>query len=570
MLEKLTVKNVALIERAEMEFAAGLNVLSGETGSGKSVILDSINFVLGAKADKSMIRYGETECAVSAVFSAAEGSEACRLLEEMGIEADEEIVISRRFRADGKGGIRVNGEPVNAAMLRKLTSRLVDVHGQSEHFYLLSAAHQLETVDRYAGEGLQRVKQALSLLVKERRELKEKLQALGGDEAERGRRLDILRYQAEEIGRAGLKEGEEEELTSRRLVLQNAEKIMQGLSEAGGFLSGDGTGLDALNGSRRAVAELSRFGDEYAALCERLESLFLEAEDIADTINALAEDFSYDEREAEEVEARLDLIRSLKKKYGGSVEAVFAFRDETEREIELLTHCDEEFAKLSAALSENGKKMRRACEEATAIRKKAAEEFCAGAERELKTLNIQNARFCAEFSPYSAEDAENASENGADSVRFLFSANAGEPLKPLDKVISGGEMSRLMLAIKTQISGIGGISTYIFDEIDAGISGKTARVVAEKFADIAAEKQIVAVSHLAQIAAMADANFLISKHETQEGKTLTKIERLDGARAKTELVRLVGGEEGSAAAEKLAEELLESSQRYKSARGGAR
>lgn len=563
MLEKLTIKNVALIRSAELEFSDGLNVLSGETGSGKSVILDSINFVLGAKADKSMIRYGEEECSVSAVFSLKEDSSVYSVLEEIGIERDEQLIVSRRYRQDGKGGIKVNGEPVNAAMLRRITSRLVDVHGQSEHFYLLSPVHQLETIDRFAGEAVVKEKNALRMLAEERKELRKKFKALGGDEAERGRRLDILRYQLNEIEKADLKDGEEEDLLAKRLILSNAEKIMQGLSEAAEFLGSDGGAVDSLGGGRRAVAELAKYGEDYAALAERMENLVLEAEDISETIRSMAEDFSYDEREAEAVEDRLDLIRSLKKKYGNSVEQIFIYRDKIAEESELLEHCDEESASLTAELEQNGRKVYAACLHLSELRRKAADDFCSRVENELKTLNIKKARFCAEFADYDRAEAVNAGENGADSVVFMFSANAGEPLKPLDKVISGGEMSRLMLAIKTQMSGLNEISTYIFDEIDAGISGSTAKVVAEKFADIAAEKQIIAVSHLAQIVSMADTNFLISKHETQDGKTLTDIVKLSPEKLTGELIRLLGGTEESSAAATLAEELRGSAVRYK-------
>lgn len=562
MLEKLTVKNVALIERAEIEFSKGLNVLSGETGSGKSVLLDSINFVLGAKADKNMIRYGEQECVVTAVFSAEDGKVE-DVLSEMDVEADDQIVITRKYRADGRGDIKVNGCPVNAAMLRKITSRLVDVHGQSEHFYLLSTAHQLETIDRYAGDRILPVKEELRLFVAERREINERLKALGGDESERGRRLDILRFQAEEIDRAQLREGEEEELIAKRLILSNAEKILARLSEAAEFLGGDGAAVDSLGGGRRALSELARFGEEYRSLSERLESLVAEAEDISESLRSIADDFSYDEQEAEEVENRLDLIKSLKKKYGRDISEIFAFREKVGQEIELLEHCDDEFAKLTSLAEKNASKLSAACARLTVLRKKAAEDFCGRVENELKTLNIKNARFCAVFAEYGEQEAMRASENGADSVCFYFSANAGEPLKPLDKVISGGEMSRLMLAIKTQMSGLNEIETYIFDEIDAGISGNTAKVVSEKFADIAAQKQIIAVSHLAQIVAMADKNFLISKHETSQGKTLTDIESLDGESLRKELTRLLGGMENSEAAKDLADELVRSCAAYR-------
>ena len=561
MLDKLTIKNVALIERAEVEFGAGLNVLSGETGSGKSVILDSINFVLGAKADKSMIRHGENECSVSAVFRCGEQVQA--ILRDMDLDADEEIIISRKYRQDGRGDIRVNGNAVNAAMLRKITSHLVDVHGQSEHFYLLSEINQLKVIDRAAGVALQEQKEKLAALLLKRRELNEKRKALGGDEAERGRRIDILKYQLDEIGKADLKDGEDEALAAKKNFFANIEKIAHSLAEASEYLRGDNAAVDCLNGAKRALSDAAPFGEEYASLTERLESTALEAEDIGESLASLADDIFYDEREAEETENRLDLIRSLKKKYGGSIEEILQFAEKAGEEYDLLLHCDEEFARLAKESEKNDAAIFHICKSMTDIRKEAAEAFCARVTDELKTLNIRNAQFCAEFAPYTESDTLHAGGDGADRMQFLFSANKGEPLKPLSKVISGGEMSRLMLAIKTRMSDINDIDTYIFDEIDAGISGTTAKTVAEKFADISASKQILAVSHLAQIAAMADENFLISKAETPDGKTLTDIVKLDAAGKKDQLIRLLGGTVTSDAARALAEELILGCKKYR-------
>lgn len=566
MLTKLLIKNIALIESADVEFGPGLNVLSGETGSGKSVMLDSINFVLGAKADKSMIRFGEEECSAQAVFSVEGNSAAVAALRDMDIEADEEIIISRKFRQDGRGDIRVNGTAVNATMLRRITSTLVDVHGQSEHFYLLNEANQLKVIDRAAGAQAEETKQELNALLDEGRQLRTKLKALGGDESERGRRLDILRYQIDEIDRAELKEGEEETLAERKLFFSNIEKIMRGLTEARELLQGDNAALDCLNGAKRAVGDLAGIGREYADVAERLDALTIEAEDLGETVSSLCDGLVYDESEVEEVENRLDLLRSLKKKYGGTIEKILAFREKIAEEYELLSNCDEEFARLTAKLQKNHAAIYRTCKKLSELRQAAAKVFCESVTCELRTLNIKNADFCAEFDLFAEEDAARATQNGLDAMRFLFSANAGEPLKPLNKVISGGEMSRLMLAIKTQSADPGGISTYIFDEIDAGIGGSTAKTVAKKFCDISAHKQIIAVSHLAQIAAMADDNFLISKHETPEGKTVTDILRLDGSQREEELVRLLGGTSESAAARTLAAELSAECADYKSKR----
>ena len=561
MLVRLNIRNVALIESAEIELGEGLNVLSGETGSGKSVILDSINFVLGAKADRSMIRNGAADCSVTAVFRVPPESRALDELRAMDIDAEEELIVSRRYRADGRGDSKINGCPVNAGMLRRVTSHLVDVHGQSEHFYLLSEANQLALLDRAAGGPVAQAKAELSRLLAERREIAAKRRALGGDDAERGRRLDILRYQTEEIDAAALTEGEEETLETKRLFYANIEKIGRALAEASQALTEDGAAVDSLHGARRSLSEISRLDARYAALVERLEGLAAEAEDVGETVASLAEDLTFDERDAAETESRLDLIRSLKKKYGGSIAAILAYRGQIGQEYDLLSHSDEQSAALAAAAEKNDAAVYAVCRTITAARKAAADDFCARVSEQLRTLNIRSARFGAEFAEYGAEDAPRATAEGLDSMRFLFSANAGEPFKPLNKVISGGEMSRLMLAIKTCMSA-GEISTYIFDEIDAGISGRTAKVVAEKFADIARGTQIIAVSHLAQIAAMADENFLISKRETAEGKTRTEIAALDTQGRKAEIVRLLGGE-GSGAAATLADELLASCAAYK-------
>ena len=567
MLDRLIIKNIALIEHSEVEFGQGLNVLSGETGSGKSVILDSINFVLGAKADRSMIRHGESECSVSAVFRLENNGSVCDILKDLDIEPDEEIIISRKYTADGRNSIKVNGSTVNVSMLRRITSGLVDVHGQSEHFYLLSEVNQLALIDRAAGADILPVKEKLKALLNENRSIRQKLSSLGGDEAARGRRIDILKFQIDEIERAELKEGEEEELKAKKLLYNNLEKIMRAGAEALQYLGAEGGALDGLNGASHALSEIHSYGKEYAELFERLENVAAEAEDIHDSLNALAENLSWNEEEVDRVEERLDLIRSLMKKYGNSVDAVYAYLDTVRQEYDLLTHCDEEFSKLSVMQEKTLRKIYDACSELSKLRKRTAEGFCGRVEQDLKTLNIKNARFCAEFVPFSEEDAKSATAEGLDRMSFLFSANAGEPLKPLNKVISGGEMSRLMLAIKTNMSDINQISTYIFDEIDAGISGKTARVVAEKFADIAKHTQILAVSHLPQIAAMADENYLISKHETADGKTVTQILPLDKEGRLNEVVRLIGGNTESSAALSLASEMLDSCARYKACKG---
>ena len=560
MLKTLYLKNIALVDEAEIAFSEGLNVLSGETGAGKSVILDSIDFVLGAKADKGMIRSGQSECSVRAEFT-CEPELLRPVLEELDLEESDTLLIVRRLNADGRGSLKVNGCPMTATMLRKLTSQLVDVHGQSEHFFLLKETNQLRLLDQIAGTERERAE--VASLLKERRSYAEKLSSLGGDEGERERRADILRFQIDELENAALKEGEEEELTALRTKYQNAEKILGGLKTVRDALLSDGGASDAVNTAHRGLISIEKYGD-YAALSERLENALAEIEDIGETAESLAEELDIDEREAERVENRLDEIKSLKKKYGGSVEEALNFLTRAKEELQLLENSAEECEKLKALLESNAKKLYSACEALTKKRKEGAEGFTRRVTEELKTLNIPSARFEIAFDPYTEEDLPRANAEGLDRVKFLFSANAGEPVKELGKIISGGEMSRFMLAAKAQLSSIGTIGTYIFDEIDAGIGGKTARVVAEKFADIAKTTQIIAVSHLAQIAAFADRQFLIEKKE-EEGRTYSRIRALEEEERAGELVRLLGGEQGGSALMH-AEELLKNARAYRSER----
>ncbi len=560
MLKTLYLKNIALVDEAEIAFSEGLNVLSGETGAGKSVILDSIDFVLGAKADKGMIRSGQSECSVRAEFT-CEPELLRPVLEELDLEESDTLLIVRRLNADGRGSLKVNGCPMTATMLRKLTSQLVDVHGQSEHFFLLKETNQLRLLDQIAGTEGERAE--VASLLRERRAYAEKLSSLGGDEGERERRADILRFQIDELENAALKEGEEEELTALRTKYQNAEKILGGLKTVRDALLSDGGASDAVNTAHRGLISIEKYGD-YAALSERLESALAEIEDIGETAESLAEELDIDEREAERVENRLDEIKSLKKKYGGSVEEALNFLTRAKEELQLLENSAEECEKLKALLESNAKKLYSACEALTKKRKEGAEGFTRRVTEELRTLNIPSARFEIAFDPYTEEDLPRANAEGLDRVKFLFSANAGEPVKELGKIISGGEMSRFMLAVKAQLSSIGTIGTYIFDEIDAGIGGKTARVVAEKFADIAKTTQIIAVSHLAQIAAFADRQFLIEKKE-EEGRTYSRIRALEEEERAGELVRLLGGEQGGSALMH-AEELLKNARAYRSER----
>lgn len=552
MLERLVIKNIALIDSADIVFGAGLNILSGETGSGKSVILDSLNFVLGSKADKNMIRYGETEAYVRGEFTVAPQSAAVKALEELDIESDGEIIITRKYSADGKGNIKINGNAVTAGMLKTVSQHLVDVYGQSEHFALLSEANQLSVIDGLCGERAADIKNALSILISEKRECLRRLKQLGGDSAERARRLDLLSYQIKEIDAAELRDGEEEELIAKRRIIENTEKIASAVSGSLGAINGDGGVSDGISAARRLMANVSEYGDDYSSVSDRLDAVLAELQDIADILSDMADGLEFDEADARRVEDRLDLIRNLKKKYGATVEKILAFRAKAGEEYDLLSDSEAVAEKLTKRLEELDESIFGECVKLTELRKNNAENFCRDVESELKSLNISGARFEVRFDEYDKSSANLTSVNGSDKVKFMFSANKGEPLKPLSKVISGGELSRFMLAIKTCLKDLNGISTYIFDEIDAGISGITARSVAEKFTDIAKNTQIIAVSHLPQICAAGDKNFLISKAE-QNGGTVTSVREIVGDAKIAEIIRLTGGGETEAARQHAAE-----------------
>lgn len=561
MLQRLAIRNVALIDRAEIEFSDGLNVLSGETGAGKSVILDAIDFVLGAKADRGMIRSGASDCSVYAEFFGTD-DRIDDILSEFDIEAGDTLVLSRKLTSDGKSSLKLNGCSVTAAMLRRITSLLVDVHGQSEHFYLLREANQLRLLDSVAGEPVAQCKEILAGQLSERRSILEARKKLGGEEGERERRLDILKYQIDEIERAQQREGEEEELIAFREKFRNAEKIMDALGAVRQFLSEDGGSADTLRGAGRSLLAITRLDERYSALSDRIESAAAEAEDIAETAEDLAAELDVDEREAERVEARLDELRAIKKKYGGSVPEVQTFLQQAKEEYDLLSDSEAKFEQLGIRLQAIEDEIYKTCISLQNARKEAAEGFTARVVKELATLNISSPKFEIAFGTFSRDDVPHATAEGLGGVTFLFSANAGEPLKELGKIISGGEMSRFMLAIKTQLSAVNSIGTYIFDEIDAGIGGRTARVVGEKFCRIAKNVQIIAVSHLAQIAAFADREFYIEKRELS-GRTVTQIHSVEGEARVREIARLIGGDPESETALMHAKELLDNAERYK-------
>ncbi len=536
MLNFLSIKNVALIRATEIVFSKGLNVLSGETGAGKSVVLEALNFALGQKANKSMICHGETECTVTCSFDVSKNVAAKAALKECGFDDEDEIIVKRTLNESGKSTIRLNGEPVTSSCLRKITSLIVDVHGQSDHFLLLKESNQLSLIDTLAQSELELPKTKIRNILRQIEDIDTKLSMLGGNEADRERKIDYLQFAINEIERAELSDGEEEKLLDRKKKLLNLEKITTALQESYDFLSGEGGVTDVLSDVSRKISSISQFGNDYEKISERLELCLDEISDISALIGEGSED-SYDPEELEEIERRLEIIRSLKKKYGQTYADIISTLNSFRTELDLILKGAEQIEQLSACRQQNVAELETLYSELTSVRKFVANKLERDLSVKLKELAMKSAVFKVEFTRL---DGEVLSVKGRDQVRFLFNANRGEALNPLDMVISGGELSRLMLAIKSITGGNFGAETFIFDEIDVGISGEAAQVVAENFAKIAKDRQIIAISHLPQIVAMADVGFLIYKREEGE-RTVTHVKKLDKEGKINEVVRLVGG-----------------------------
>lgn len=563
MITSLYVKNIALIEELRLELASGLNILSGETGAGKSIIIDSLNFVLGDRADRSLIRHGTSSACVQVVFTDDDKPEIAALMEEFGIERDENVIVRRVMQDNGRGEARVNNVPVTLQQLRRLVVLLVDVHSQHEHQNLLNEANHLGILDKYI-VGFEAVhKEYLAHYDKYRKALTDI--AAFGDESARARRADTLEYQLAEIERISPEEGEEEELGAKRDKFRNAEKILTALNTASALIdSDDGTGaLSSIQNAGRELNAIDRYDPAYSSIAERLDGVKIELRDIADEIQSELASAEYDPREARVTEERLEELKKLKRKYGDFADMARFVEDAT-KELEEIKNAGEKLVALNALAEQEGTATVKYAKKLHEARSKAATEFSASIERNLRELGMKSARFEA-VTAFPADDESvlaACGAHGADSVRFMISPNLGEPLKPLAKIASGGEMSRFMLGLKNITADLEDIDTLVFDEIDTGISGAIAKVVACKLYDIARTRQVIAITHLPQLASMADNHYLIAKSE-EGGKTLTRVTRLDAESELRELMRLQGSNENSAVGRENAVELKNWADAYK-------
>ena len=567
MLTGLTVKNVALIESAKIDFTKGFNVLSGETGAGKSVILESLNFVLGAKADRTLIRSGAEECAVSAVFDVEGNPTVYGILDEFGFDREDTLIITRKFTLSGKNTVVINGNFATVSMVKKLTAALIDVHGQSEHFYLLNTFNQLKLIDKFAGADENGLTDKVKSVYGEYRALCKEFESAGGDETSRLIRLDVLNYQINEIENADIKENEYEELSALKDKLLHREKIISALSAVKSGIGDEGGVSDILSNVLRAVNGIAALNGEYGAIADRLDGAYSEIDDIVSSVNGLIDDLGDNGYSLDETEERLGVVKNLFKKYGGSFTALGEYLRAATEEKNKLENFNEYAADLRNKIMKVKRELYDLYLKLSEKRRKSALVFAENVLSELKELGMNKAQFYVDFSDCpSFDDCKFDSANGFDSIRFMFSANSGEPVKPLSDVISGGEMSRFMLSVKAQTAKYNEISTFIFDEIDAGISGTIAWTVAEKLVKISGSVQVIAVSHLPQIVSFADNNILIIKTES-EGKTVTTVKTLDLNGKINEIVRLSGGTAESLSALHHAKSLIEKADDYKRQKG---
>ncbi len=562
MLQRITVHNLALIRDLEIEFSSELNVFSGETGAGKSIVVDSLMLLVGGRYDKSMLKFGADSGYVEGVFAYDNGEP----LAEYGVDCEDGLfIVSRKFYRDGKNEIRLNGKQITTSMLRNIMQNYVDIYGQNEYQSLLKVTEQRKILDYFVFK-----KETGKTLLNIQRELYDEYKKTVsdmnslGDEAERARRIDVLKYQIDEIEAAGIKKDEEEDLVERRHVLMSSERIKNALSECLQALDeGDRCVSDTMDDALRAMSVLSAFGDNFVALYDRLKSVSIELDDISESVRDELDGMGDSEKELDEVSTRLDKIRSLKSKYGG-YDAMQKFLASARAELEKASNGADAYEKLQKRENELKHKLYDSCKKLSEMRRDGAAALQARILSELGDLGMANSSFEVRFNdmPNIDDFVKHVTAVGFDECEFYLSPNVGQPLLPLAKIISGGEMSRFMLAVKLITGNLSKIETMIFDEIDTGISGAAGLCVAKKLAELSRGHQVLCVTHLAQIAAMADGHYYIEKYEA-DGDTATRVTALDRKGMIGEISRLSGTKGVSSTSDKSATELKDWSDKFK-------
>lgn len=549
MLCQLFINNIAVIEKASIEFENGFTVLTGETGAGKSIIIDAIHAVLGERTSKELVRTGTDAASVSALFTGLT-EDARKKLQELSVptEDDGSLLIQREIRLEGRSLCKINGAPATVSMLRELGPLLINIHGQHESYELLSPEVHMTYVDRF--DGLEALLSEYQESYRRLREIQRKLEAFHIDEGEKARRVDLLRYQIEELEAAGIQPGEREELNRQREMIRNSEKIASALERVRLILAGDDETDGLLSGISQASSKLEKAADFMQDAQEPVQKLqeagFL-LEDVDAFLQSAAVDF--DPQLLESIEDRLDVLYRLGLKYGDSEEKMLSFLEQCKKELHSIEFSDEEREALEERYETEKQHAIELAKHLSNERKHSCKAFTELVKQELSFLNMPNVEFLSEFERVPLYLM------GCDKMQFLVSANKGEPPKPMSKIASGGELSRIMLAIKTVLSGKDGVDTLIFDEVDTGISGAAANRVGEKLKQVSENRQVLCITHLAQIAALADHHLQISKHVEQE-RTFTDVTPLDFDGRKREIARIIGGEQITELQLEMAEEML--------------
>ena len=561
MLRRIHIRNIALITEQAIEFDDGFSVLTGETGAGKSIIIESFNFVLGERASRELIKYGAQKASAEAVFVILETEPAAAILHEMELyPEDGELVLYRELSQTGKNVCRVNGTLVGTAMLKQIGDALIDIHGQHAHQSLLDPKKHLALLDQFAGAETLRLKQETAEAYHAYTEAKRALDGSVMNERERAQKCDLYSYQLQEIEKAELRDGEEEELLDERKKLQNAQQIMEALAAGTEGLSGETGALTALTETLRQLNGIRSYGEEYETLADKLQESYYAVEDAAYTLRDLRDGFSYDPQSLDSIEWRLELISQLKRKYGADIAEILAYAEKIGEEYQQLLTIEERRDQMQADYERAKERYLDVAGKLSKERHAAAARLKAALLPELSDLGMPGAAFEVQIERMNGEAP---SATGYDAVEFLLSANRGEPIKALARVASGGELSRIMLAFKTVLAAVDGIPTMVFDEIDTGISGKIGTVVAEKMSEIAKRHQVLCVTHLAQIAAYADAHYLIEK-QTEDEHTRSSTVRLDADGHCREVARIMGGETDDGVALLHARRLIEEAEKKKS------
>ncbi len=516
MLGQLHIKNIGIIDDLTINFEDGLNILTGETGAGKSLIIDAINVITGSRLSKDIIKHGETEAFVEACFF-----------------GDEDTILTREFYQNGRNICKINGNMVTLSHFKEVGEMLIDIHGQHDNQYLLNEKTHIKLLDNFAGSKLSKLLHNYTELLVEYKNIKAKLKSHYGNPIERARRLDLLKYQMEEIQNSHLRVGEEEELSSKRSLMMNAEKIAKALGQSSCLV--DDTAIVAMEGAIREMNGISSLDEKYQSILTSLNDAYYSLKDASYEIASSLEDTSFCEEEQTQIEERLDTIYSLKRKYGNSVETILQYGAEIQKEIDTLENSDEEIAKLQQKASELEKELINIAKIIRDIRKKTAKTIEKEINQQLQDLEMKNA-----YIEFDFKESATFFENGMDIIQILICTNLGEGLKPLSKIASGGEISRVMLAIKTVLCAYDNVPTMIFDEIDTGISGQAAVSVAEKMKIIGKTHQVICVTHLSSIAASGDVNFYIEK-VVENGRTKTKITKLSEEGTIKEIARILAG-----------------------------